>query len=332
MPVGESMGIAATETESKAIVETSGTDGSPPLHQPAMVPQVVAALSPKPGDIVLDLTLGTAGHALALAEAAGPDGLLIGLDADAQALARAESRLQAECPCRFRLFNLPFSRLAEAVREAGLEAVDCALADLGVGTHQLMDPARGFGFESEARLDMRFDTSRGPSAWDIVNGAEEEELSDIFHRLGEERYSRQIAARICREREEGPIDTPAQLAALVKAVVARRTPRRHTWRLHPATRVMMALRIHVNGELDELDALLAALPQAVRVGGRMAILTYHSLEARRVKQAWRAQQRDGLVEVLKPDPEFPSDDEVRENPKVRSVQLRKARRTGGPTR
>lgn len=291
-----------------------------------MVPQVLDLLQPAPGDSVLDLTLGTAGHSLALAAAIGPDGLLVGIDADPEAISTARERLEAEAPCTFRLFAERFSRARDVAHRAGVEGFDVALADLGVGTHQLLRPERAFSFDSDAKLDMRYDTSGGPSAWDVVNRAPEQELADIFHRLGEERYSRQIAAQICRRRTERPINTPAELADLVKRVAARRTPRRRTWRIHPATRVMMALRIHLNGEMEELDALLEALPALLKRGGRAGVLTYHSLEARRVKHAWRRQAKEGLWQLLTPSPVKPSREQLDENPRIRSAQLRAVRR------
>lgn len=297
-----------------------------PLHRPAMVAQVIEVLHPSPGETVLDVTVGTAGHALALASRLGPDGLLVGIDADPDAIEVARARLEQAAPCRIDLHAAPFSRAAEVARRAGVDAFDCVLADLGVGSHQLDRPERGLAFDSQARLDMRYDPTTRPSAWEVVNMAEEQELADIFYRLGEERFSRQIAAAVCRRRQEAPLDSPAELADLIKHVVARRTPRRRTWRLHPATRVMMALRIYVNRELEELDALLAALPGLLRTGGRVAVLTYHSLEARPVKWTWRAQQKQGLLEVTTRSPLRPSEEEVRQNPRVRSAQLRAARR------
>jgi len=301
---------------------TSGT----PIHEPAMVPQVLQTLDPRPGQRALDLTVGTGGHSLALARAVGRDGLLIGLDADPDAVRVAERRLTDAAPCPFRLILARFGRALEVTREVAPDGFDVVLADLGVGTHQLLDPERGLSFDSTERLDMRFDRTLGPSAYDVVNGAAEEQLADIFHNLGEERYSRQIAARICRRRAEGPIESAADLAEICKAVYARRGPRGRTWRIHPATRVLMSLRIFVNREMEELDALLEALPRLLARDGRAAVLTYHSLEARRVKQAWRRQQKAGLVRVMKPSPLKPTEQQVRENPKVRSAQLRGCRR------
>jgi len=194
------------------------------------------------------------------------------------------------------------------------------LADLGVGA-QLDDPARGFAFDSEARLDMRYDPSCGPSAWEVVNRMGQRELADIIYRLGEERLSRQIAAAICRERRRAPIETPAQLCTIIKRVAARRS-RGRTWRIHPATRTMMALRIYVNRELEELQRLLEALPRLLTPGGRACILTYHSLEARLVKHTWRRQAAEGLIEVLTRRPLKPTSEEVAQNPRARSAQLR----------
>ncbi len=297
-----------------------------PIHQPAMVSQVLDLLDPQPAEKALDLTVGTGGHALAIASRLGPHGLLVGIDADESALRVARDRLQEQAPCPFRLFNAPFSRADQVAAEADVEGFDVALADLGVGTHQLDDTDRSFSFESQARLDMRYDRSAGRPAHDVVNQMPQDELADLFHRYGEERYSRQIAERICQER---PIESAAELAELVKRVAARRTPRDRTWRIHPATRVMMALRIYVNRELEELEALLEELPDLLADGGRAVFITYHSLEARRVKHTWRRQQQQGLWDVLTPSPVMPTEEEIERNPRVRSAQLRAARKTGG---
>jgi 16S rRNA (cytosine1402-N4)-methyltransferase len=213
------------------------------------------------------------------------------------------------------------------MRELGLDGFHVVLADLGVGP-QLDDPARGFAFESCARLDMRYDPSAGISAWDVVNRTPERALSDILFIYGEERLSRQIAAAICRERQRRPIDTPAELSALIKRVAARRSAGR-TWRIHPATRSAMAMRIYVNDELGELERLLEVLPSLLAPGGRAAVLSYHSLEARRVKLVWRRQQQEGLIEVLTRKAVKPSEDEIRQNPRARSAQLRVCARPEG---
>jgi 16S rRNA (cytosine1402-N4)-methyltransferase len=315
-----------------ASVDHRQADQQMPRHEPAMVEEILQLLCPAPGETALDLTVGTGGHSVALAGELGEDGLLVGLDADASALAVARERLEQEAPCRFKLVQGPFSLAPRVLEDLGVDGADVVLADLGVGTHQLLNDERGFGFESEAPLDMRYDTGRGPTAAEVVNELPEKDLADIFYHLGEERYSRQIASRICRERREQRIETPAQLADLIKNVVARRSRRSQTWRIHPATRCMMALRIYVNRELEELDALLEALPEMLNPGARVGILTYHSLEARRVKLAWREQKREGRMELIKRKPVMPSEEEVQRNPSVRSVQLRTARKPEGGAR
>ena len=291
-----------------------------------MVSEVLDVLEPQPGEKFLDLTLGTGGHALEVGARLGAEGLLVGIDADESALRLARDRLREQAPCPFRLFNEPFSRAPAVAEEVGVEGFDLALADLGIGTHQLDNPERSFSFDSDARLDMRYDRSRGITAHEVVNQMPQDELADLFYEYGEERYSRPIAARICDER---PIESAAELAGLVKQVAARRTSRDTTWRIHPATRVMMALRIYVNRELEELDALLDELPGLLADGGRVGIITYHSLEARRVKQAWRDQAQRPLLEELDRSPLMPTEEEIEDNPRVRSAQLRAARRMGG---
>jgi len=296
-----------------------------PTHRPVMVAEVLDLLHPGRGDRVLDLTIGTGGHALAIGRRLGEDGLLVGIDADRDALAVAESRFAGQLSCRVHLLHGRFSDASRLTADLGIAGFHAVLADLGVGSHQLDDPARGFSFESDARLDMRFDTSGGPTAWDVINRTPERELADIFYHCGEERYSRQIAAALLRAREQQGVNTPAQLSEIVKRVYARRS-RGRTWRIHPATRVMMALRIYVNRELEELEQLLAALPSLLAPGGRAAILTYHSLEARMVKHTWREQQREGTLELLARKAVKPSEQEVETNPRARSAQLRGVRR------
>ena len=296
-----------------------------PRHRPVMARQLLELLPLGPGDSLLDLTVGTGGHALALARRLGAGGLLVGIDADGQALRVAEERLSCSIPCPFRLFQCRFSEAAGAVREVATGGFTAVLADLGVGTHQLDDPGRGFSFDSESRLDMRYDTSGGRTAWDVVNCTPERELADIIYGLGEERLSRQIAAAICRRRLESPIETPRQLGDLIKRVAARRSGGR-TWRIHPATRTAMAVRIFVNDELGELDRLLEILPSLLAPGGRAAVITYHSLEARRVKQAWRRQASEGILRLVTSRAVKPSPRQIGDNRRARSAQLRVAER------
>ncbi len=296
----------------------------PPLHCPVMGREVLELLDPRPGDALLDLTVGTGGHTLILGSKLGAGGLAAGMDADEGALKTARMRLEPELDCRVRLFHGRFSEADEVLKEVGTEGFDVIIADLGVGTHQLDDPARGFSFDSPGPLDMRFDPTSGRGAEEVINREPEDSLADIFYHLGQERFSRQIAAKICRRRRHEPIGTARDLADIAKSVYAARSGGRR-WRLHPATRIFMALRIYVNGELGELDRLLEKLPAIARPGARAAVITYHSLEARRVKAAWRRQAGQGLMEILTPRPQQPSEEEVSRNPRARSAQLRAAR-------
>lgn len=320
-----STGVMARRRAPQQRNDDDRPDVPSPLHRPVMLAETLGLLDPRPGDRVMDLTVGTAGHALSLAGSVGPQGLLVAMDADPSALAVAEGRLTESAPCPVRMVH---GRFSAAIELTAPQRFDVVLADLGVGTHQLSDPARGLAFDSEARMDMRFDPSRpGPSAWDVVNRMDEGELADLFYQLGGERMSRPIASAICRRRSSAPIDTTADLCQLVKRVAARRTPRGKTWRIHPATRALMALRIFVNGEMEELEALLEALPQLLAPGGRAAILSYHSLEARLVKHTWRRQAAEGTLEVLTKRAVKPSPEEIADNPGARSAQLRAVRKT-----
>ena len=299
-----------------------------PLHRPAMVEQVLDYLSPPAGGRALDATVGTGGHSIAIARRLGADGLLVAMDRDEKALEVARGRLE-ETACPFRLFKGSFTRAADAAERADVQGFDAVLADLGIGTHQMDDAERGFSYSSGERLDMRYDRSQRLTAWEVVNREPEDRLADIFWKLGEERLSRQIARAIVRRRDREPIDTPAELAELIENVAARGGGE---WRIHPATRVMMALRIYVNNELEELEDFLELLPDLLAPAGRAVILTYHSLEARRVKQAWQEQEEEGRLQVLTESPVTPEAEEIEDNPRVRSCQLRAAvrpRRGGG---
>jgi 16S rRNA (cytosine1402-N4)-methyltransferase len=247
------------------------------------------------------------------------------LDRDRRTLEMAKRRLQRELDCEMHFFHGRFSQVAELVKEIETEGFNLILADLGIGTHQLDDLSRGFSYNSTGKLDMRFDDSGGQTAWDVVNHTPEKELADIFYQLGEERYSRQIAAEIIRCREKHSIDSPAELAEIAKKVYARRQSGR-TWQKHPATRIFQALRIYVNQEMEELDMMLKLIPDLLLPDGRLGIITYHSLEARAVKQAWKKQGKADILEILTPTPLFPSEEETGRNPRARSAQLRVARK------
>jgi 16S rRNA (cytosine1402-N4)-methyltransferase len=288
-----------------------------PRHVSVLTEQVLAFLNPLPGQIIVDATIGAGGHARALVERILPGGRLIGLDRDAAMLALAASRLKA---LSIALREANFDRLPEILAELDIRAADGVLADLGVCSDQIDDPARGFSFQKSGPLDMRMD-SAGEPASSIVRRLSERELADLFWKFGEERWSRRIARNIVETRRRMPLETTEQLAELVRRSVPR--PRHGRSSIDPATRVFQALRIAVNDELGALERFLTRLPDCILPGGRAVIISFHSLEDRLVKHAFR--DRDSW-EVLTRKPIQASDEELRNNPRARSAKLRAARR------
>jgi 16S rRNA (cytosine1402-N4)-methyltransferase len=288
----------------------------PTRHVPVLAQEVLHWLDPRPGEVWVDATLGGGGHARLLAERVGPSGRLLALDQDAAAVERVRPSFAAMPWVSLHVAN--FESLPEVLAAAGLAAVDGVLADLGVSSDQLDDPARGLAFALDGPLDMRL-SQTGTSAADLVNRLSERELAEIIFRYGEERYSRRIARRIVQARRDAPIRTTAELARLVRQCV----PRSHGHSIDPATRTFQALRVAVNDELAVLEALLRALPVCVRPGGRVGIISFHSLEDRPVKHALR----DATYwEVLTKKPITASSEEVERNPRSRSAKFRAARR------
>jgi len=293
-------------------------------HVPVLLQPAIRMLHVRRGGVVVDATLGYAGHAGAIARRLGPDGTLIGFDRDPEAMARAKQRLDAlgeelgaEMP-RVVLHDVEFSRMVEVL--AGRK-VDGLLADFGVSSMQFDEPQRGFSFRAEGPLDMRMNPRGGATAEQVVNQAGEKELADLIYEFGEERRSRRIARAIVRAR---PITSTAQLAG----VVAAAAPAMKSERIHPATRTFQALRIYVNAELSEIDALLAAAPALLKPEGRLVAISFHSLEDRRVKDALREGARQGIYEVLTRKPLTADAEETDRNPRARSAKLRAAERTG----
>jgi 16S rRNA (cytosine1402-N4)-methyltransferase len=293
-----------------------------PRHVSVLPAEVLDLLAPRPGQVFVDATVGAGGHARLIAERLGPAGRLIGLDQDEAMLALVRPRL-AGLPVT--LVHDNFDRLPRVLKELGIEAVDGVLADLGVCSDQLDAAERGLSFQRPGPLDMRLDPTEGESAADLLRRLGERELADIFYHYGEERFSRRIARRIVETRKQAPLETTEQLADLVRRCVPRPKGRRHL--IDPATRVFQALRIAVNDELGALERLLEALPRCVRPGGRAAVISFHSLEDRRVKQAFRNRE---LWQELTRKPVQASEDEVRANPRARSAKLRAAVRKEAP--
>lgn len=287
-------------------------------HLPVLLDEVLAVLSPAGRHVLVDCTVGLGGHAEGLLRAADPGTTLIGIDLDESNLARCRERLAA-WSTQVRLFSANFADIREVLTEAGLTAADAVLADLGVCSVHLDDPARGFSFQTAGPLDMRL-SGQGPSAADMVNTLDEGELADVIWRYGEERLSRRIARAIVRARKVRRIETTTELAAIVEQA----QPPRRPWiqAIHPATRTFQGIRIAVNRELENLERLLANLPRALAVGGRAAVISFHSLEDRIVKHAFAEFAREGRVKVLTKKPMMASMEECGRNPRSRSAKLR----------
>jgi 16S rRNA (cytosine1402-N4)-methyltransferase len=295
--------------------------GRAPEHIPVLLHEVLEFLNLQPGLTVVDGTVGSAGHAMEISERIQPAGTLIGLDRDPEALARSAERLRG-VPCELR--HASYSDLGAVLAELGREQVDRVLIDLGLSSDQLADESRGFSFESDGRLDMRFDPSTATDAAEVVNRWSESRLADVFHDYGEERYARRIARRIVQNR---PIRSARALADLIARCVPHERRRGGRRRIHPATRVFQALRIVVNQELEHLHTFLyRELPRHLAPEGRVVVLSFHSLEDRMVKQAFR--QRDVWNNLTK-KPVTASDAEARTNPRSRSAKLRAAVRLPG---
>jgi len=290
-------------------------------HIPVLLSATLELLAPRPGDLVLDGTLGGGGHARTLLERVRPGGRLIALDRDGEVLARTAAAWPAdpaECVTR----QADFADFPRILDSLGVAAVDVMLLDLGVSSFQLDEAARGFSFQHSGPLDMRMDRTSPETAADVVNTLGAEELADIFYQFGEERFSRRIARRIVERRQREPFTTTDDLAAVVLAA----QPRRGWQRIHPATRVFQALRIYVNHELESLERFCAAAPGGLRPGGRVGVISFHSLEDRIVKTAFRKLAGEGLLEIVTRKPVTAGDEEREVNPRSRSAKFRVARR------
>ena len=269
-----------------------------------MLAEVLAGLAPRAGATIVDGTLGGGGHSRALAEHVQPGGRVIALDRDPAAVEAARHHL-AELPIQPVQAN--FCDLPEVLAELGITVVDGILLDLGLSSDQLADAGRGFSFSSDGPLDLRFDPTRGKPAWRLLQRLSAEHLADLIYHYGEERYSRRIARAIVQQRSTKPIESAAELAELVRRCV----PRSRKERIDPATRTFQALRIAVNDELKSLEVALRRLPDCLRAGGRLAVISFHSLEDRRVKEAFRDDPR---LTPLERKPTIPSDEEIAANP------------------
>jgi 16S rRNA (cytosine1402-N4)-methyltransferase len=294
---------------------------SAPQHEPVLVSEVLTWLAPGRGGLFVDCTVGLGGHARALLEAGATR--LIGLDRDADALAMAAAALDP-WKDRVELVHADYRGLPAVLDARGIDLIDGALADLGVSSLQLDTEARGFSFRTDAPLDMRMDRTGGATAADLLRDVPEAELADVIFRHGEERFSRRIARAIVQARRTEPLRTTGQLARIVRQAI----PRRAFQRIDPATRTFQAIRIWVNRELEGLDRFLKETVARLRVGARLAVITFHSLEDRVVKHTLRALERAGDlgIRVLTRRPVTAGADELARNPRARSAKLRAAGR------
>ncbi len=295
-----------------------------PIHVPVLAAEILQWLEPRPGQVIVDGTLGGGGHTRLMAERLAKteggrlkdeSGFVLSLDRDPAAIAAAERNLAG---LAVKVANANFCELPDVLDSVGIAAVDGVLLDLGLSSDQLADQERGFSFESGGPLDLRFNREEGESAASLIARLGERELADVIYQYGEERFSRRIARRIVERRSERPIQTAAELADLVRRCVPRSKDR-----IDPATRTFQALRIAVNCELESLDLALQRVPDRLKPGGRFAIISFHSLEDRRVKEAFRT---DARLRPLTTKPVRASEEDVYRNPRSRSAKLRVAER------
>jgi 16S rRNA (cytosine1402-N4)-methyltransferase len=297
-------------------------------HVPVLLQDAIRYLNVRPGGTYVDATVGFAGHSLAIARQLGAQGQFIGFDRDPEALELARGKFEAlsqelgEQMPQWVLHGEPFSAMSRFIADSSLDGL---LADFGVSSMQLDQAHRGFSFQADGPLDMRMDPRRGVTAEQVVNQADEKVLADLIYEFGEERRSRRFARAIVRAR---PIETTAQLAKVLSSVAPAMKSERGRHTLHPATRIFQALRIYVNAELDEIQALLNVAPRLLKPGGRLVVISFHSLEDRLAKDALRAGMREEIFEVFTRKPVTASEEETDRNPRARSAKLRAAERTG----
>jgi len=294
------------------------------LHIPVMLHEVIDYLKLKPGQLIVDATLGTGGHSLEILKRITPGGRLIGIDRDEDSIEVCRGRL-SDFAGRVELVHANFADLDQVLRKRGIDKIDGIIFDLGISTFQLKDAERGFSFQEEGPLDMRLDKGSYISAYDLVNNLNESEISHMLWSFGQERWHNRIAHLLVQERKNQPISTTSQLADLVVRAIPYRY-RRSYYRIHPATRTFQAVRIAVNRELEIIES---AIKKAVAILGKQAricVISFHSLEDRAVKHTFRSLKADGLINIVTPKPLTPTAAEVETNPSSRSSKFRVAER------
>ncbi|MFY9402469.1 MAG: 16S rRNA (cytosine(1402)-N(4))-methyltransferase RsmH [Candidatus Omnitrophota bacterium] len=294
------------------------------FHIPVMLREVLDFLDLKKGDLIVDATLGTAGHAKEILGRILPGGGLIGIDRDENSLSIARQRLsEFGSACTFVHGN--FVDIDKILEKLNVDKVDGILFDLGISSYQLKDAARGFSFQREGPLDMRMDKDSYISAYDLINNLNEEELSSLLWNFGEERWHNRIARILVKERQRQPIATTLELADIVSRSIPRRYRAKH-YRIHPATRTFQAVRIAVNRELEILSTAVSKAIFALRKQARICVISFHSLEDRLIKLAFRKAEAEGAIKILTPKPLTPALSETTFNPLSRSSKLRVAER------
>jgi len=301
-------------------------NGSAVEHIPVLAKTLAEQISLPPDAVMVDATIGQGGHSLLFGQSLNPKGLLIGLDIDKTSLSKADYKLK-NLTCKVILLNSNFSKISQALQKQGIEKVDFILADLGVSSAQLTDYDTGLSFLKDMPLDMRIDKRIKTTAADIVNKMDEKSLADLIFRFGQDRASRRIARFIVRQRAEKPIETTGQLAAIVCRAFGK-TAKGKRRRIHPATRTFQALRIAVNNELENLENLLEQAPRLLRDNGYIAIISFHSLEDRIVKNNFKENKINGLYRIITKKPIVPERGEIVQNRRARSAKLRIAQKIG----
>lgn len=289
-------------------------------HDPVLLNEVLDLLAPAPGKVLVDCTVGRGGHSLELTRRLAPGDTLIGLDVDPRNLQFARDRITAALPdsaAALRLFHANFAELEDVLEAAAIPKVDGILADLGISTNQLFDPVYGLSFSTDMPLDMRVDPRIPRSAADLVNQLDEDDLANVLYELAQERYSRRIARKIAEQRRISPINSTGRLADVVRSAIGRSHEK-----IDPATRTFLALRMAVNQELENLEALLKKAPTFLNPGGRLAVISFQSMEDRLVKKAFGSLEQTGVARIVTRKPVGPSEAEVARNPRSRSSKLR----------
>ena len=286
------------------------------MHKSVLLKESIAILNPQPGEFFIDGTIGSGGHSEAILEKIGPSGKLLGIDWDRKAIENC--KLGIGNFSNVILVNGNYANLTEILKEKKLPKADGLIIDLGFSSEQIENSNKGFSFMKDEPLIMRY-ANEGLTAAEIVNSFNEKDLADIFWKYGEERFSRQIAKKIVEERKKGRILTTFELVEIIKKAVPKFYER---GRLHPATRVFQALRICVNRELENLETLLKKIPEIMKSKGRAAIISFHSLEDRLVKNYFKQMAKEGYAEILTRKPITPTEEEIKNNPRSRSAKMR----------